>query len=370
MEIRGAVLAGRNQEFRLETLTLDAPQADEVLVRIVACGICHTDLAVRDGTIPFPPAPMVLGHEGSGIVEAVGSEVTSLAPGDHVVLSYASCGICPDCQDDRPFHCEAFFALNVSGRRPDGTFTHHHGDEGMHACFFGQSSFGTHTIAKANNAVKVTEDVPIEILGPLGCGVQTGAGAVLNHIKPAPGTSMVVFGMGAVGLSAVMAAKVAGCSKIVAVDLHESRLELARSLGATDVVNGREGDSVTKVKEIVGSAGAQFVIEATGVPAAVAQALQVCVRRGEVVLLGSGPMTAPVTVPLSALVAGGKIRGCTEGDSIPGVFIPKLIDLYKQGRFPFDRLVSFYPFKEINRAVADSKSGKAIKPIVVMSGAE
>jgi aryl-alcohol dehydrogenase len=368
MDITAALLTDRNVPFEIVTLTLEAPREDEILVRIAATGLCHTDLAVRDGTIPLPQTPMVLGHEGAGIVAALGAAVRGFEVGDHVVLSYATCGICPACVAGAPFHCTQFMARNFMGTRVDGSCTHAHAGAAVHGSFFGQSSFATYALSTARNTVKVPKDLPLASLAPLGCGIQTGAGTILNHLKPAPGSSLAVFGAGAVGLSAIMAAKIAGCGPIIAVDLHESRLALARELGATHVLNATEGDVVGAIKQITGG-GAAYVVEATGVPRAVATAMQCCRWRGDVVLLGAGDPGAAVTVPLGALQAG-TIRAVIEGDSDPAVFIPQLIALHREGRFPFERLITYFELGEINRAAHEAETGGTVKAVIRMPGFE
>ncbi|ENO84122.1 NAD(P)-dependent alcohol dehydrogenase [Thauera linaloolentis] len=364
MEIQAAIVKETHGRFSIESLELSAPQADEVLVRIVASGMCHTDLAVRDQHIPLP-LPMVLGHEGAGVVVEVGANVRKVAPGDHVVLTFASCGQCPRCLQGKPAYCDAFLPYNVGTCRPDGSCTHHQHGQPVAASFFYQSSFATHAIAHHRNVVKVPSDLPLDTLAPLGCGIQTGAGTVLNCLKPAAGSSIAVFGIGAVGLSAVMAAKVAGCATIVAVDVHAERLALARELGATHAVNGRDGDAVAAIQALQ-PGGVDFSVEATGIPAVMAQAVEALSGLGTAVLLGVAPAGAQVSFNAATLLGGRTIRSSIEGDSVPDVFIPQLIGLYRRGLFPFDRMARHYALADINQAVADSESGATIKPILRM----
>ena len=365
MKIRAALLRQVKADFTIETVDLDAPQGDEVTVEIVATGLCHTDLAVRDGIIPVPTMPSILGHEGAGVVVAIGSSVTKVEVGDHVALSFASCGACHACQATTPAHCDRFMQLNFLGRRPDGSCTHHHIGQEINGCFFGQSSFASHALVKERYVVKVTREMPLELLGPLGCGIQTGAGTVLNYLKPASGSSLAIFGVGAVGLSAIMAAKIAGCTKIIAVDVHPARLELARELGATHNINADKADAVARIKELT-AIGADYVVEATGVPHVVAQSIRSCRRMGQVALLGVGQMDAPLPLVLGDLQTGACIRYVFEGDSVPDRFIPQLIEFYRQGRFPFDRLLKFYDLEQINDAMHDTETGRTIKPVIRM----
>jgi aryl-alcohol dehydrogenase len=235
-EIRAAVLRAPKSPFLIESVKLDAPRADEVLVELVATGICHSDVAIVEQILPLPP-PLVLGHEGAGIVREVGSAVTSVSVGDNVVLGFASCGECRECTGGHPAYCDLMGALNFGGRRPDGSAVIHDSkNEPLNASFFGQSSFATHSIARARNVVKVRRDIPLKLLGPLGCGFMTGAGTMFNVLKPERDSHVAIFGAGAVGFAALFAARAMGCRRILVVDRVKSRLDLARELGATEIV--------------------------------------------------------------------------------------------------------------------------------------
>jgi len=369
MEIRAAV-ARPPGVFSLETVDLDAPRAGEALVRIVAAGLCHTDVAALDQHLPYP-LPAVLGHEGVGYVEAVGEGVTRLAPGDAVVLTYGACGVCANCQSGRPAYCQQSRRLNLAPCRPDGSCTHHALGRPLSAGFFGQSSFATHALVRERNAVKVPGAVsPEELaaLAPLGCGVQTGAGAVFNVLKPAVGSTIAIFGMGAVGLSAVLAARLAGCSRIVAVDLHAGRLDLAAELGATDLVKPDGAPAGPEVHTLV-AGGCDFAVEATGIPAVMADAVAATHRTGVTVLLGLASAGSTVSFDAGLLLSGRTLRSSIEGDGVPEVFIPRLIALHREGRLPFDRFCRHYPVDAINDAVADCRRGETIKPILHMDAA-
>ncbi len=362
MQIHAAVTHDKGKDFVLEEVSLSAPKAGEVLVKVVATGVCHTDAVARD--LGISPYPIVLGHEGAGIVEKVGENVTSVAPGDHVVMSFAHCGQCENCLTGHPTVCERFNELNFGGRMEDETYRLHQGDTAL-GTFFGQSSFGTHVIAHERNVVKVDKDVDLSLLGPLGCGIQTGAGTVLNRLKPAFGTSIAIYGCGAVGLSAVMAAKIANCLQIFAVDVHDSRLQLAKELGATHVFNGKQVDVVKEIKEASGG-GTHYAVESTGAPPVVRQCLNALRPLGEAAIVG---VTSEMKIDVhNDLMAEGKsMIGVIEGDSVPRVFIPKLIEFYKAGQFPFDKLVKFYEFEQINKAFEDSANGVSIKPILKLA---
>ncbi|MBF8789655.1 NAD(P)-dependent alcohol dehydrogenase [Pseudomonas asiatica] len=363
MQIKAAVVRDTSAPFVVETLTLDEPRADEILVRVVGAGVCHTDMVVRDQGYPVP-LPLVLGHEGSGVVERVGANVKTLQPGDHVVLSYANCGHCSNCLCGAPGYCESFYDQNFGGQRTDGS-TPYKDVEG-HAvcgCFFNQSSFGTHALVSERNAIKIPKDVPLELMGPLGCGIQTGAGAIMNALKPGVGSSIAVFGTGSVGLSAIMAAKAVGCTQIIAVDMNDARLELAKELGATHVINPASTNTLDKIREISGG-GVQFSLECTSHPKVLRQAVD-CLRiPGVCGLVGAAPLGTEVSLDMNTVLFGRTLRGIIEGDSVPKVFIPQLIELWRAGRFPFDRLVKYYALEEINQAVADSESGVVLKPIL------
>lgn len=358
---RAAVLKEFKQPFEIMDVLVGPPREDEIRVRLVATGICNTDLHMAGGALRAG-GPVVLGHEGAGVVEAVGDAVTTHAPGDHVVLAFAFCGRCDACRDGAPTYCEQFMSANFSCCRSDGS-TAISNNGPVHSHYFGQSSFATHAVCNAISAIKVPKDLPLELLGPLGCGVSTGAGAVLNALKVTPGSSFAVFGAGAVGLSGLMAARVAGATQIIAIDRNAGRLALARELGATDIILVEEGDLAQQVLEIAPK-GVDFTLDTTGVPAVITAAVTSLARRGTCGLLAGGPPIR-AELPVNFLFSGGRsIRGVTEGDSVPALFIPRLIELYRQGRFPFDKLVQFFPFEEINTAMAMAASGEAIKPIV------
>jgi len=363
-EITAAVVREKGGPFRIEELTLEEPRRDEVLVRMVATGMCHTDMVARDKVYDVPH-PIVLGHEGAGIVERVGDDVHGVAPGDHVVISYQPCGHCPPCLSGKPFYCVHTYALCFGGARLDGsTATWDTQGKQVHDHFFSQSSFGTFALANTRNVVKVPKDAPLERLGPLGCGIQTGAGAVINALRVGPGSSIVVFGAGAVGLSAVMGARIAGATTIIAADVVPSRLELAMRLGATHTVNSKERDPVEAVREITG-AGADFSLEATGIPAVLRQAIESIGVVGTCGIVGAAPLGAEATFDVNdVMIPGKRIRGILQGESVPKIFIPKLVELHAQGRFPFDELVRFYDLEGINQAAEDSEKGVTVKPII------
>lgn len=359
MKIQAAVTHAQGEDFAIEEVTLSAPRSNEVLIKVVATGVCHTDAVARD--LGISPYPIVLGHEGSGIVEQIGENVASLAVGDHVVMSFAHCGRCENCLTGHPTACSRFNDLNFGGRMEDGVCHLHQGDTEL-ATFFGQSSFSAHVVAHERNVVKVDKGVDLAVLGPLGCGIQTGAGTVLNRLKPEFGASIAVYGCGAVGLSAIMAAKIAGCLQIFAIDVHDSRLQLAKELGATLALNGKEVDVVKAIKE-ASKGGVHYAVESTGAPLVVRQCLQALRPLGQAAIVGVTP-EMNIDVHNDLMAEGKSMIGVIEGDSVPRVFIPKLVEFFKAGKFPFDKLVKFYSFDQINQAFEDSANGTAIKPIL------
>jgi aryl-alcohol dehydrogenase len=363
MEIKAAVVYETGGDFNIEQLELCDPNDDEVLVRIVGAGICGTDLGARAGHLPIPPPPSVFGHEGAGVVEQVGARVTKVKPGDHVALAWDYCGACTSCKAGKVLYCMNFFLHNFHGARPDGTTTLRKDDQVIHGAFFSQSSFANFALANERNVVKVREDIPLDILAPMGCGIMTGAGAVMNSLQPRPGASIAVFGTGTVGMSAVLGAVVCGCTTIIAVDVNPVRLEMAKELGATHTVNASEMDPVEAIRDIT-NGGAEFTLECVGNPKVLRQAVDSLPRLGVCGLLGVVPPGTEVALDMDAIMNGRTVKGILGGDSIPDLFIPKLIELYSQGRFPFDRLIKFYPLDEINQAVNDMIKGDVIKPVL------
>jgi aryl-alcohol dehydrogenase len=360
-EIKAAVLRAPKSPFSIESVRLDAPRADEVLVELVAAGICHSDVAIVEQIVSLPP-PLVLGHEGAGIVREVGSTVTNVDVGDHVVLGFASCGECGECAGGHPAYCDFTGMLNFGGRRPDGsTVIHDSKNEPLNASFFGQSSFATHSIVRAHNVIKVRREIPLKLLGPLGCGFMTGAGTMFNVMRPERESNIAIFGAGAVGFTALFAARFMGCRRIVVVDRVKSRLELARELGATETINTAE----TNLDEALAAfGGLNRAIDTTGVPSVIEAAIRALRVRGALVLVGASHENK-FSAEIIPMISGRAIMGAVEGDSVPSTFIPFLAEKFMKGEFPIDRLAGFYPFDQINKAVADGTSGKTIKPILV-----
>jgi aryl-alcohol dehydrogenase len=360
--ISAAVLRQVGEPLRLEQLTLEEPRADEILVRMVATGICQADLHVCRGHIPAS-VPIVLGHEGAGIVERVGAAVKSVVPGDHVVLSYQSCGHCPPCWSGNPAICDDLFAANFSGMRADGSAGLRTAEgEPVRGRFFGQSSFATHALATERNAVKVPADLPLEILAPIGCGIETGAGAILRALAMRSGETVLVFGVGAVGMAAVMAAHLAGAAVVIGVDVRPERLALALDLGATHCLDARQVDVAREVKRIC-ARGVEVILDTSGHKDSLAAGLASLANGGRFGSVAFAEQSGAI-LNAATLFNGKRLQGIVQGDVVPQVFIPELIALHRQGRFPFDRLIRTYEFAAIADAFADAAAGKVIKPVL------
>ena len=363
-QITAAVVRTSGGPFVLEEVKLESLRADEVLVKIEATGLCHTDLAARHGELPTQ-VPVILGHEGAGRVVTVGKSVRGLAVGDPVVLTYLSCGECPECLDGQPASCAHLGSLCFGGARPDGSHaicgSH---DEVLNDRFFGQSSFATYAVAHERNVVKVRSDAPLALLGPLGCGVITGAGAIWNALQVGPGASCAIYGAGSVGLSAVMAARVGGAATIIAVDLVPSRLALALELGATHIVDARSEDVVAAVRAITGG-GSDFAFDTTGQVSVIQKAVTALRQRGKAALVAVSPRKSELVLNMYDLLAGCKtVQGVIEGGGSAHALIPRIVDLYMDGRFPLDRMIRRYGCRDINEAVQDSISGVTVKAVI------
>jgi aryl-alcohol dehydrogenase len=366
MRITAALAPTARAPFELVDVELDEPRQDEVLVRIVGAGICHTDLVAHAGVTSFQ-LPGVLGHEGSGIVERVGVSVRKVKPGDAVVLSFMACGRCPACARRASAYCHSMRALNFGGTRKDGSRTLRHAGSPVSGSFFGQSSFATHALANESNVVKVLDGVPLDIAGPLGCGVQTGAGAVMNAMACASGSSLVVLGGGSVGLSAVMGAVVQGCSTIIVVEPHAARRELALSLGATHTLDPASCGDLAPAARAIAAGGVDYVLDTSGHARALEAVPQMLATRGTFGFVGlpSAMDTKLPGVLVQVMQGGFTYRGIIEGDSEPDEFIPRLMRLHLEGRLPFDRLVTRYPFAQINDAIAAQHRGECVKAVLL-----
>lgn len=366
-KIKAAVLSGTDKDFEIKTLQITEELAPhDVRVHMVASGICHTDEAVRNGQGGQFPFPAVLGHEGAGIVTEVGRAVRSTKPGDHVVLCYDYDGYCKNCLNGRPAACVNWNRLNMEGTRIDDSVPFFTEDGTPVKMLFNQSSFASETIVDDRNVTVIDKKINLRKVGPLGCGFVTGSGTVFNGLKPEVGSSLVIFGTGAVGLGALMAAKITGCSKVICVDIVPKRLELAESLGADFVINSKESDPVAEIRKIT-DGGANYVIDTTGITPVMQQAFEA---------LASGGVFAPLAVtrhefkidhPFADLTSYEKtVKGVLMGEAVPQKAIPELIEFWQAGKFPFDRLEKFYSIEQINEANQASISGEVIKPVLII----
>jgi aryl-alcohol dehydrogenase len=365
MQISAAVAREPCKPLSIESVELAEPQDHEVLVKMVAVGICHSDIAARDQALPFA-LPAVLGHEGAGIVEKVGSAVTRLKPGDKVVLTVPYCGHCVNCEREEISYCENGMELMYAGVRPDGSATICRESENLSAHFFGQSSFATYALSSELNAVKMKADTDLTMAAPLGCGIQTGAGAVLRSLNAQPGRALAVFGAGTVGMSAVMGGKIARCHPIIVVEPVKERRELALELGATHVIDPTSGDDTVEAIRAIVPRGVDYAVDTSAVVKVLEDVLAAVARHGQVVMLGV-PHNPEAVLPLSILgflANGVTLKGVIEGDTLPDEFIPELYAWYEEGKLPLDKLITTYDFEAINTAIEDQLAGKAIKPVL------
>lgn len=353
MRVTAALVPEKGAPFRLETLELADPGPDELVVRVAACGVCQTDAHGRDDYFGIP-FPCVFGHEGAGVVERVGERVTGFAAGDRVLMVSPACGACKACTLGLPGYCASARRIKFGGRLRDGRVPFRRGEAPVYGAFFQQSAFATHALATERNVVKIPDELPFEHAAAFACGINTGAGAVLNALRPEPGSSIAVFGAGTVGLAAVMAARIAGCSTIVAVDLHDNRLALARELGATHVL----GASAAVPMQVDAS------VEAAGDPTALRRAVDCLAPLGVCCLVGSARKGVEAALEMAQLQHGRSLRGCIQGDAPPQTFFPRLFDYWRRGHLPVERLISLYELQDINRAMADAASGRVVKPVL------
>ena len=364
MQTKAAVVTQKGGPISIETVQLADPKEGEVLVQVKACGICHTDEVGRLGLFPFA-FPAVLGHEGAGVVLRVGGGVTDFKEGDRVSFSYSYCGTCAMCRSGRPYACYSNRALNFSGANFDGTKRISYKGAPV-SSFFGQSAFAAHAVVHKNNLIHIDPDIPLSLAAPIGCGIQTGAGTVLNCLRPEADTSILINGCGAVGLSAVMAAKLTPCSRIIACDVSEERLAMAREFGATHTVNAAKAASVpAAVRELTDGLGAHYAADCTGSGASLRASLNAVRSFGLCAAVGAAQeITFQVEGELMGVAK--RLVGVVEGYSVPQVFIPQLIRYYKEGRFPFDKLIRCYPFEEIGRAFEEIRRGSVVKAVLTM----
>jgi S-(hydroxymethyl)glutathione dehydrogenase/alcohol dehydrogenase len=361
--MKAAVLYETHSPLRVEEISIDEPQDQEVLVKLVATGVCHTDLHVIKGDIPIP-MPVVLGHEGAGIVEKVGPGVTTLSPGDHVVLMVIfSCGKCRFCATGQPTMCPVGLGAMVMGTMPGGGKRLRKGDQEV-SHFFSQSSFAEYAVVHERTAVKIRDDAPFEVACLFGCGVTTGVGAVINTAGIKAGESVVIYGCGGVGLSAIMGAKLAGAGKTIAVDMLDQKLEMAKGFGADYVINASRENPPQRVMELTGG-GADYALEFIGNVDVVAQAVSSLRFGGTFVLVGSCPPGSMITISPNDLITGKVLTGCLQGSIVPSVDVPRYIDLYMDGKLPVDKLITrSYGLDGINDAFEAMQKGEVMRSVI------
>ncbi len=374
MKVRAAVLRqspiarpyAETRPLSIETIDLQPPGPDEVLIRIAAAGVCHSDLSVINGD-RLRQTPMILGHEASGVVAELGAGVTDLAIGDHVVMSFIpSCGHCAQCADGRAQLCGPGQAANVAGVLLSGArrFSCDDGTLGYHLC--GIAGFSEYAVISRRSIIKIDRDVPLVEAALFGCAVMTGVGAVVNTCGVRPGETVAVVGLGGVGLSAVMGAVAAGAERIIALDLSEAKLALARSLGATDTFLATDPDVAEAVRSATGG-GVAYALEMVGSAAALELAYKITRRGGMTTTAGLANPAARISLSPVHLVADERtIKGSYQGGCVPSRDIPRFIALYKRGKLPVDKLLSGTgPLDDINIAFDRLASGEVVRHVIL-----
>jgi len=362
MNMKAAVLYEQRKPLVVDDIEIQDPKDGEVMVKMAAAGICHSDLHFMEGLWPAP-VPMVMGHEGAGIVEKVGPGVTSVAPGDHVVTSWVSpCGTCMTCMMSKPWLCVS--ALMGGGTMRDGTTRLKKGNQQLN--HQNQvSTFAEYAVLPASGAVKIRDDMPLDKAALLGCGVMTGFGAVFNTAKVTPGSSVVVYGCGGVGLNVIQAAALANATTIIAVDTLDNKLEMAKQFGATHVINSSQEDPVPQVQAITGTMGAAFGFEVVGKPSVITQTFESVRPTGIAVVVGMAPAASNVVISTIGLFLTKTLTGSFYGEARIHQDMPMLADLYMAGKLKLDELVSrVYPLARINDAFDALKKGEVARSII------
>ena len=365
--VKAAVMTGIDQPLEIrDDVEVEAPRAGEVKVRLGASGVCHSDLSMQNGTM-MAATPIVLGHEGAGVVEEVGEGVTTLAPGDHVVISWVpQCGTCFFCQKGQPQLCETANVALASGGLLDGStrFT------SQGAPMFQMASSGTFSevsIIPAIGAVKIDPDVDMKIAALIGCGVLTGTGAALNTADIKPGDTVAVVGCGGVGLNVIQGARIAGAGEIIAIDMNETKLQMAKDFGATASVNASQGDPVSQVMSMTAQRGADVAFEVIGLQQTIDQTITMVRRGGQAILVGVPKMDAIVNIPafFGVVLAEKTIKGCWYGSSDVQRDVPRLLELYKKGELKLDELISrTITLDEVNDAFDAMKTGEVARSVI------
>ncbi|KAG9853958.1 GroES-like protein, partial [Aureobasidium melanogenum] len=354
--------------FTLEDLIVDDIRSNETLVKIEATGICRTDLHCAAGHRPVQ-VPAVFGHEGAGTVLKVGGNVTAVQPGDKVLLSYAICRVCRQCCSGNRAYCEKILALNFGGKREDGSSPLTLPDgQGLFSSFFGQSSFSSLAIVNETSLVKVPSDTPLDLFAPLGCSMETGVGAIFNTLDVQPGSTVAVFGVGSLGLYAIMGCKIRQAKEIIAIDIQPSRLELAKELGATATINSSEGDVAEQIRSICGTNGVERALDCSGVAKIIETMIESLGTRGKACSVGSNTPGTRISIDVHKhFVKGTQYVGSHQGDANPQKMAPMLIEQHLLGNLPLHKVTKFYRVDDFQRALDDVESGKTVKAVLTWS---
>ena len=361
--MRAAVLVRTNDPLEVDRIEFDEPQAGEVLVRLAASGVCHSCLHIMDGSMSWPELPVVLGDEGAGTVEQIGPGVTSVAPGDHVILSWSpACGRCRYCATGRPQLCERRPARGVMA---DGSMRRHR--NGVDVAHMGPATYATHTIVSSDSAIKIRDDMPLDKAALIGCAVTTGTGAVINTARVPAGASLAVFGSVGIGLNAVQGGRLCGAFPLIAVDVANNKLEFARRLGASHTVNSGEVDPIAAIRDLTLGRGAEFTIVAVGNTTAIQQAWDALAPGGTCVVIGAPPSGESLTVqPVNLYRDEKRLTGSRYGSSRPLDDFGRLVDLYLGGRLELDALITReYALDEVNEAHRALAAGENMRGLLV-----
>ncbi len=360
--MKAAVLYEQRKPLVVEDIEVEDPKANEVLLKMAAAGICHTDLHYIDGLWPTA-LPVVMGHEGAGVVEKVGPGVTSVKPGDHVILSWMPpCGVCPACVRGEPYLC--IRGLTRSSTMADGTTRLKKGDQQIHH-FLSVSSFAEYAVVPEAGAIKIRSDAPLDKASLVGCGVMTGVGAVFNSAKVTPGSSVAVFGCGGVGLNVIQGAALANATTIIAVDTLDNKLEMAKQFGATHVINSSMGDPVPQIQAITRGMGVDFGFEVVGKASVITQTFEATRFGGMALLVGMPPAASNAVISTTGIFLNKTLTGAFYGSANVRRDMPMLIDLYMAGKLKLDELVSrTYPLEKINEAFEAMKKGEVARSII------
>lgn len=360
---RAAVARSPGGGFGIEEIRLSELQPDEVLVDVHACGICHMDIEATE----MMDLPCIMGHEGAGVVHRVGSDVTCVQPGDRVIMGYGHCGVCEPCESNAPYFCDESWGLSFSGKRLDGSASAAFPDgQALSAAFFQQSSFANLAITLARSLVKISDEIPWQVAAAIPCGLLTGVGTALNVLKVGPDAALLVRGVGAVGIGAVVGAKMAGCNLIVASDLNQRRLELSREFGATATVDATES-TMDEWRAEHRSRGFTHILDTTGSAAMFTNSVDCLATGGHFAYaILPAPMEEFSFRPFGLFEKCATLSAVSFGSAVPGELLPQMLLWWQQGEFPVEKLITTFAFERIDEAIAAARAGTALKPVLVM----